>query len=74
MSLKKYKNKKRKRNYCEQMNKVYETKFEKKRTLEKKLEQEQEYNQSDIEFYENIEKIFLNEENMFFSDEILFYL
>ena len=66
LSLKKYKNKKRKRNY--------ETKLEKKRTLEKKLEQEKEYNQSDIEFYENIEKIFLNEENMFFSDEILFYL
>ena len=74
LSLKKYKNKKRKRNYYEQMNKVYETKLEKKRTLEKKLEQEKEYNQSDIEFYENIEKIFLNEENMFFSDEILFYL
>ena len=31
-------------------------------------------NQSDIEFYENIEKVFLNEENMFFSDDILFYL
>ena len=59
MSLKKYKNKKRKRNYYK---------------LEKKPEQEQEYNQSDIEFDENIEKIFLNEENMFFSDEILFDL
>ena len=59
LSLKKYKNKKRKRNDYK---------------LEKKPEQEQEYNQSDIEFDENIEKIFLNEENMFFSDEILFYL
>jgi len=80
LSLKKYKNKKRKRNYYEQRNyyevenKVYETKLEKKRALVKKLEQEQEYNQSDIEFDENIEKVFLNEENMFFSDEILFDL
>ena len=74
MSLKKYKNKKRKRNYYEVETKVYETKLEKKRKLEKKLQQEQESKKSDIEFYENIEKIFLNEENMFFSDEILFYL
>ena len=46
--------------------------LKKKRTLEKKLKQEQESNKADIEFYENIEKIFLNEENMFFSDDILF--
>ena len=68
LSLKKYKNKKRKRNYYEIGTKL------KKITLEKKLEQEQEYNQSDVEFDENIEKIFLNEENMFFSDDILFDL